>query len=337
MASINKKLTQREKAAILLISLGKDYCAQVFKHLKNDEIEQLTLDITNIRRIEPETRDLVIKEFHELCLAHSYFSEGGIDYATEVLNKALGQQRAMELISKLTSSLQVIPFEFLRKIDPSQLYHFIKNEHPQTIALVFSYLEPNIAAAILNSLPQERQVDVVSRISKMGRTSPEYIKEVERIFERKLSNVSMSDYTTIGGIDSIVTILNSVDRGTEKNILENLEMQDADLAEEIRRRMFVFEDIVKLSSIAIQRVLREVDNNDLTVALKGAAKDVTDIIFQNMSKRLQDMIREDMELMGPIRIRDVEASQQKIVGIIRTLEDSAEIIIVRGQEDALVG
>lgn len=337
MASANKKTTQREKAAILLISLGKDYCAQVFKHLKNDEIEQLTLDITNMRRIEPETRDLVIKEFHELCLAHSYFSEGGIDYATEVLNKALGQQRAMELIGKLTSTLQVIPFEFLRKIDPTQLYHFIKNEHPQTIALVFSYLEPNIAAAILNSLPQERQVDVVSRISKMGRTSPEYIKEVERIFERKLSNVSMSDYTTIGGIDSIVTILNSVDRGTEKNILENLEMQDAELADEIRRRMFVFEDIVKLSSMAIQRILREVDNNDLTIALKGAAKDVSDIIFSNMSKRLQEMIKEDMELMGPIRIRDVEVAQQKIVSVIRKLEDSSEIVIVRGQEDVLVG
>jgi flagellar motor switch protein FliG len=242
----------------------------------------------------------------------------------------------VEIINKLTSTLQVRPFDFVRKADPNQILNFIQNEHPQTIALVFSYLDSNLAATILSSLPLDLQIEVVARIATMNRTSPEYIREIERVLERKLSTMVAMDYATVGGVDYIVSMLNSVDRGTEKHILENLELQNGDLAEEIRRKMFVFEDIVKLNKMAIQRVLREVDKHDLTVALKGAPADVAKVIYENISKRLQDMIKEDLEIMGPVRVRDVEEAQQKIVNIIRSLDDSGEIVISRGKEDGLI-
>jgi flagellar motor switch protein FliG len=281
-------------------------------------------------------KDAVLEEFYQVCLVQNYISEGGIDYAREILNSAIGQQKAVEIINKLTSTLQVRPFDFVRKADPNQILNFIQNEHPQTIALVFSYLDSGLAANILASLPLDLQIEVVARIAKMNRTSPEYIREIERVLERKLSTMVAMDYATVGGVDYIVSMLNSVDRGTEKHILENLELQNGDLAEEIRRKMFVFEDIVKLNKMAIQRVLREVDKHDLTVALKGAPADVSKIIFENVSKRLQDMIKEDLEIMGPVRVRDVEEAQQKIVNIIRNLDDSGEIVISRGKEDGLI-
>jgi flagellar motor switch protein FliG len=330
------QLRSNEKVAVLLIALGKELSAQLFKHLTDDEIEQITMDIANMRQITKEMKESVLDEFYQVCLVQNYISEGGIEYAREVLNKAIGQQKAMEIINKLTSTLQVRPFDFVRKADPNQILNFIQNEHPQTIALVFSYLDSSLAANILSSLPLDLQIEVVARIAKMSRTSPEYIKEIERILERKLSTMVMTDYTTVGGVDYIVSMLNSVDRGTEKHILENLELQNGDLAEEIKRKMFVFEDIVKLNKMAIQRVLREVDKHDLTVALKGAPGDVAKIIYENVSKRLQEMIKEDLQIMGPVRVRDVEEAQQKIVNIIRTLDDSGEIVISRGKEDGLI-
>lgn len=330
------QLRTHEKVAILLISLGKELSAQIFKHLTDDEIEQITMDIANIRHVTKEMKDSVLEEFYQVCLVQNYIDEGGIEYAREVLDKAMGQQRAMEIINKLTSTLQVRPFDFVRRADPNQVLNFIQNEHPQTIALVFSYLDPNQVAAILAALPLELQIEVVARIAKMNRTSPEYIKEIERILERRLSTMMVSDYTTVGGVDYIVSILNAVDRGTEKHILENLEMQNADLAEEIRHKMFVFEDIVKLTKIAIQRVLREVDRHDLTVALKGAPEEVKRVIYENISKRMQEMVKEDLELMGPVRVRDVEAAQQKIVSVIRNLDEAGEIVISRGKEDGLI-
>ena len=325
-----------QKAAILLIALGPEKSASIFKHLKEDEIEELTLEIANTRSVSPQTKESVLNEFYQVCLAQQYIAEGGIGYAKELLDKALGSDKAQEVITKLTASLQVRPFEFVRKTDPSQVLNFIQDEHPQTIAMILSYLSPAQSAMILGALTPEKQADVAKRIAKMDRTSPDVIKEVERVLERKLSSLINQDYTIVGGVDAIVSILNTVDRGTEKHIMESLEIEEPELADEIRKKMFVFEDILLLDDRAIQRVLRDVDNNDLAVALKGANEEVQNVIFKNLSKRLAAMIREDMEFMGPVRMKDVEEAQQKIVGIIRKLEDSAEIVISRGGGDEII-
>lgn len=325
-----------QKAAILLIALGPEKSASIFKHLKEGEIEELTLEIANTRSVSPQTKESVLNEFYQVCLAQQYIAEGGIGYAKELLDKALGSDKAQEVITKLTASLQVRPFEFVRKTDPSQVLNFIQDEHPQTIAMILSYLSPAQSAMILGALTPEKQADVAKRIAKMDRTSPDVIKEVERVLERKLSSLINQDYTIVGGVDAIVGILNTVDRGTEKHIMESLEIEEPELADEIRKKMFVFEDILLLDDRAIQRVLRDVDNNDLAVALKGANEEVQNVIFKNLSKRLAAMIREDMEFMGPVRMKDVEEAQQKIVGIIRKLEDSAEIVISRGGGDEII-
>ena len=325
-----------QKAAILLIALGPEKSASIFKHLKEDEIEELTLEIANTRSVSPQTKESVLNEFYQVCLAQQYIAEGGIGYAKELLDKALGSDKAQEVITKLTASLQVRPFEFVRKTDPSQVLNFIQDEHPQTIAMILSYLSPAQSAMILGALTPEKQADVAKRIAKMDRTSPDVIKEVERVLERKLSSLINQDYTIVGGVDAIVGILNTVDRGTEKHIMVSLEIEEPELADEIRKKMFVFEDILLLDDRAIQRVLRDVDNNDLAVALKGANEEVQNVIFKNLSKRLAAMIREDMEFMGPVRMKDVEEAQQKIVGIIRKLEDSAEIVISRGGGDEII-
>lgn len=325
-----------QKAAILLIALGPDKSSNVFKHLKEDEIEQLTLEIANTRSVSPAMKDAVLDEFYEVCLAQQYIAEGGIGYAKDLLEKALGSERAKDVIGKLTASLQVRPFEFVRKTDASQLLNFIQDEHPQTIALILSYLSSNQASAIISALSPEKQTDVAKRIAQMDRTSPDVIKEVEKVLEQKLASLVNQDYTIVGGVDSIVDILNTVDRGTEKHIMESLEIEDPELADEIRKKMFVFEDILSLDDRSIQRVLREVDNNELAVALKGSNEEVQNLIFSNLSKRLATMIREDMDFMGPVRMKDVEEAQQKIVNIIRKLEDSAEIIISRGGGDEIV-
>ena len=326
----SEEITGVQKAAILLIALGPDKSSNVFKHLKEDEIEQLTLEIANTRSVSPAMKDAVLDEFYEVCLAQQYIAEGGIGYAKDLLEKALGSERAKDVIGKLTASLQVRPFEFVRKTDASQLLNFIQDEHPQTIALILSYLSSNQASAIISALSPEKQTDVAKRIAQMDRTSPDVIKEVEKVLEQKLASLVNQDYTIVGGVDSIVDILNTVDRGTEKHIMESLEIEDPELADEIRKKMFVFEDILSLDDRSIQRVLREVDNNELAVALKGSNEEVQNLIFSNLSKRLATMIREDMDFMGPVRMKDVEEAQQKIVNIIRKLEDSAEIIISRG-------
>ncbi len=325
-----------QKAAILLITLGPEKAANVFKHLKEDEIEQLTLEIANTRSVSQSLKEEVLDEFYEVCLAQQYIAEGGIGYAKDLLEKALGNDKAMEVIGKLTASLQVRPFEFIRKIDASQILNFIQEEHPQTIALILSYLSTGQASTIIAQLPQDKQADVAKRIAQMDRTSPDVIKEVERVLERKLSSLANQDYTLAGGVDAIVEILNTVDRGTEKHIMETLEIDEPELADEIRKKMFVFEDILTLDDRSIQRVLREVDNNELAVALKSANEDVQNAIFNNLSKRLATMIREDMDFMGPVRMKDVEEAQQKIVNIIRKLEDSGEIVTARGGGDELV-
>ena len=321
---------------MLLIALGPEKSAQIFKHLKEEEIEQLTLEIANIRTVASEDKEKVLEEFYQICLAQEYIAEGGIGYAKDILEKALGSQKAMEVINRLTVSLQVRPFDFVRKADPSQLLNSIQGEHAQTIALILAYLRPLQSANVISALPQDKQSEVARRIATMDRTSPEMIKEVERVLEKKLSSFVTEDYATAGGIQSIVDILNSVDRGTEKHIIETLEIEDTDLAEEIKKRMFVFDDIVTLDNRSIQRFLREIENNELALALKGASGEVQKVIFSNMSKRLAEMIEEDMEFMGPVRLRDVEESQQKIVNIIRKLEDAGEIVISRGGGDEII-
>lgn len=333
---MKEEISGIQKAAILLITLGPEKSANVFKHLKEDEIEQLTLEIANTRSIAPDMKEQVMDEFYEVCLAQQYIAEGGIGYAKELLEKALGSERARDVIGKLTASLQVRPFEFVKKTDAAQLLNFIQDEHPQTIALILSYLSSNQAATIISALSPDKQAEVAKRIAQMDRTSPDVIKEVEKVLERKLASLVNQDYTIVGGVDSIVEILNTVDRGTEKHIIESLEIEEPELADEIRRKMFVFEDILSLDDKSIQRVLREVDNNELATALKGSNEEVQSVIFNNLSKRLAAMIREDMEFMGPVRLKDVEEAQQKIVNVIRKLEDTGEIIISRGGGDEIV-
>jgi len=327
----------REKAAILMISLGKEQSAKIFKQLNEEEIETLTLDIANMRKIDQPTQAAVLKEFVESYQAQNYLLDGGIDYAREILNQSIGQQKAYEMIGKLTSNLQVRPFEFARRLDASTLFNIIQYEQPQTIALILSYLSSRQSAQILSTLPQTIQADIVTRISKMGKTSPEHIREIERVLERRLASIGVSDYDQIGGINTTVEILNAVDRSTEKHILETLNTQDNALVEEIKSKMFVFEDIIKLDRVAVQRVLKDIGNDVLVMALKGVKTTVSDFIFENMSKRMQEMIREEISLKGPVRVRDVEEAQQKIVLVIRQLEEAGEISILRGKEEELVG
>ncbi|MCL1989026.1 MAG: flagellar motor switch protein FliG [Firmicutes bacterium] len=333
---LSEDLTGREKAAILLIALGPEKSAKIFKHLKEEEIEALTLEIANTSTIRPELKDEVIEEFYNICLAQKYITEGGIAYARNVLERALGESRAFEVISKLTVSLQVRPFDFIRKTDASQIINFIQNEHPQTIALILSYLRPQQAGEVLSSLAQEKQADVARRIAIMDRTSPDVIKEVERALEKKLSLLMNEDYTSVGGVDSVVEILNAVDRTTERHIMETLDVDDVELSEEIRRKMFVFEDILALSNRDVQLVLREVESKELSIALKGCSEDLQNHIFANMSKRLAAMTKEEMDYMGPLRRSDVEESQQKIVNIVRRFQDSGEIIVARGGGDDII-
>ncbi len=331
-----KEFTGRQKAAVFLVTLGSEISAEIFKHLREDEIETLTFEIARLETIEPAQKDAILLEFQELMMASDFISTGGIDYARELLEKALGSQKAIDIINRLTSSLQVRPFDFIRRTDPAHLLNFIQQEHPQTIALILAYLEPNKASIILQNLQHEIQSDVARRIATMDRTSPEVLREVERVLEKKLSTLSSEDYTAAGGVESIVEILNLVDRSSEKMIIEALEDEDPELAEEIKKRMFVFEDIVMLDDRAIQKVMREVDSQELAKALKSVDTEVQDKIFRNMSKRAAGMLKEDMEYMGPIRLKDVEEAQQKIVSIIRHLEDTGEIVVARSGEDELV-
>ncbi|QHE52189.1 flagellar motor switch protein FliG [Pontibacillus sp. HMF3514] len=330
------ELTGRQRAAVLLISLGPDVSAQVYKHLTEEEIEKLTLEISSVKKVESQQKEEIIEQFHQIALAQDYISQGGIGYAKTVLEKALGENEASNIINRLTSSLQVRPFDFARKADPSQILNFIQNEHPQTIALILSYLDSEQSAQILSELPQDTQADIARRIAIMDSTSPEIISEVEQILERKLSTTVTQDYTQTGGIEAVVEVLNGVDRSTERTILDSLEIQDPELAEEIKKRMFVFEDIVTLDNRAIQRVIREVENEDLMLSLKVASEEVKEVVFKNMSNRMSETFREEMEFMGPVRLRDVEESQTRIVAVIRRLEDVGEIVIARGGGDDII-
>lgn len=321
---------------MVIISLGPERAAKLYRYLKDEEIEQLTIEVASIQSADSDKIQQTVTEFYELCLAQAYIADGGIDYAREVLDKAFGSSKAMQLISRITDSLHAHSFEFLKKADPKHLLSFIQYEHPQTIALILLYTTSEQAAAILSELPRDKQIEVALRIATMDRTSPEVIKEVENILEKKLSTVVSANFTEIGGVKSIAEILNRVDRSTEKFILDELNKMNPDLSEEVKRRLFVFEDIVYIDSRGIQRFLRDVNTKELVVALKGANKDVAEVIMGNMTKRMQDTIKEEMEFLGPIRMSEVEEAQQKIVQVIRRLEEANEIVISRGGKDEIL-
>ncbi len=333
MAMRFETLSSKQKAAILMVSLGKEASTRIYQHLSEEEIELLTLSITSLERVDSSVAEAVLNEFYEITLAQKYVTEGGMEYARDVLINAVGEERANALLNKLTSSLQVRPFDFIRRADASQIFNFLQNEHPQTIALVLSYVDTDRAALILNSLPQEMQAKVIKRIARMGIVSPDYIREAERVLERKFTSIGYTANVAMGGIDTIVEILNYVDRSTETYILHTIEMDDPELAEEIHNKLFVFEDVMKLPDQSMQKVLKEVDNDTLTIALKGASEDIVAKVYANISKRLQETIKENMEYLGPLRVKDVENAKQNIVNVVRRLEDNGIIEVARGGRD----
>jgi flagellar motor switch protein FliG len=334
---VAEQLSGLEKASLFLITVGPETSAQIMRHLSQDEIERVTLQIANTATVDPATQAKVIDEFLELSEAQSYLLQGGIKYAREILEKTLGAQRAAEVMKKLLATTKVRPFSTVRKTDPAQLVNFIQNEHPQTIALVLAYLDSEQASVVLGSLPSKLQADVARRIALMERAAPETVRELERVLEQRLSTLVDQDFAAAGGVKTVVDILNRADRSTERLILASLEEEDPELAEEIRKRMFIFEDILTLDDISIRRVLREIDFQDLALALKAASDEVANRIFRNLSRRAGEMLREDIESMGPARLRDVEEAQQRVVQVIRRLDEAGEIIIARGGEDAIVG
>lgn len=335
-AKEKEKLSGRRKAAILMVSLGSEVAAQVYKNLTDEEIEQITVEVATLGPLDSQVVHEVILEFYHTALAQEHLSHGGIALAKEILERALGPVKAMEIINRLQGALQVSPFDFLKRVDPNHLINFIQSEHPQTIALILSHLDYDKSASIMSALPPEMQSEVSMRIATMDQTSPEITGEVERVLERKIASVLSQEFSVVGGVEALAEVLNRCDRSTEKLILETLEEEDQELAEEIKKLMFVFEDITLLDNRSVQQVLKEVDQKELAIALKGASEEVRDKIFGNMSKRASDMVKEDMEFMGPVRLRNVEESQQRIVSIIRRLEEAGEIVISRGGEEEMV-
>lgn len=331
------KTNDVRKAAILLIALGPETSSAVLKQLPDNLIQKVTYEIANIEHVEPHERDSVFKDFIDMAVGREYLLDGGIDYAKNLLNKALGNQRAKEIIDLLNQIQQrERPFAIARKADPHLLTNLLLNEHPQTVALIMCYMQPDKAALVLSQFSFELQTEIAERIGTINRTSPSVIKKIEEVMEDKFSNLIESDMETVGGVKTLVGILNSVDRSTERNIISNLESTQPDLAEIIKSNLFIFEDIVNLDKGSIQRILRDVSNEDLALALKGASELVSDIIYSNMSKRASDMLIEDIQFMGPVRLSTVEEAQHRIVGTIRRLDEAGEIVIGRGDQDSII-
>ncbi len=335
-----KKLNEMsgvEKAAILFITLGTDKSSKVMKMLPESMIERITYEIANITTVEPEIRDSILAEFVEMNKAREYIGQGGIDYARDILTRAVGSQKAMSIIENSARlAMQKKPFAIARKTDPAQLMKTIEDEHPQTIALILCFLQPEKAAHILSELPEDIKTDVAYRIATMNKTSPSVIMQVEKVLDGKLSNIVDNNFESYGGVRTLVDILNAVNRSTEKNIVEEMAKENPELAEEIKESMFIFEDIISLDNTAIQRVLRDVDNAELALAIKGASQDVAKIIYSNISKRAAETLKDDVEFLGPVRLIAVEEAQQRIVGIIRRLDEAGEIFLNRGGEDAII-
>lgn len=330
------EITPRQKAAIVITALGADNAAYVYKHLNNDEVENLTLDVSSLPYLDAGTVDSVLNEFYELCLTQKVITDGGVGYARDVLTKAFGAEAAEKLMEKISRSMQSKSFEFIRKSDYKNLLAIVQNEYPQTIALILSYASSEQASAVLSELPKEKRVDVIERIAKMDAASPDTVKAVEATLERKFASVISMDTTEIGGINTVADILNKVDRATEKYIFDELSVRDPVLVEEIKKKLFVFEDILNLDSMSIQRFIRECDTKDLSIAIKGSNEEVAAALYSNMPQRMQDTIQQEIEYLHNIRMRDVEEAQQRIVGIIRHLEEEGELVIGKGGEDEII-
>ncbi len=333
-----QNMTQTQKVAALLIVLGPATASEVLKNITDDELlEQVTLDIASLNKVSTEILNGILEEFKAIFQASNYLSAGGMDYAKELLEKAYGGDQAKKILDRLVVLMNSNPFQFFNEADPGQLATSFQNENPQLIALIMAYLKPEHSAQVLNYLPSDVQAHVAMKIADMDTTNPEILSEIEKIVETKFSSVVVQDFSKAGGIESLASILNHTDRATERNVIELLEVQSPQLAEEVRELMFVFEDIVNLEDRAIQRILREVDTKDLAMSLKGTKEDVKEKVFKNMSERAQAMLRDEMEYMGPVRAKEVQEIQSKIVGIIRTLEVAGEIIISRdNNEDELI-
>jgi flagellar motor switch protein FliG len=330
------KLSGRQKAAAIIISLGADDASKIYKFFKEDEIEQLTYEISRLQHLNPQIMENTLKDFYDLCLTQKVITEGGFEYARNVLEKAFGAQTAMSLLERVTKTLRSKSFDFLRKADYKNLLTIIQNEHPQTIALILSYARADQASAVIAELPKEKRIDVVERIAKMDRTSPEVIKYVEEELEMKFNSIVSVDFTEIGGVNYVADVMNNMDRGNEKYIFDELNKKDAKLADEIRMRMFVFEDIVTMDAMSIQRFLREVDSKDLVYAIKGSNKEVADVLFSNMSTKMGETIKSELEYTHNVRLRDVEEAQQRIVSVIRRLEEEGELVIAKSGKDDII-
>ncbi len=331
-----KRLTNRKKAAILLLTVGPESAANVYRNLSDKEIEQITFEIANVGNITPETKQNVVEEFYHTAMAKQYMSHGGINTARDILEKALGNEKAMEIIESLQGVLSGHPFDFLKHIDSNQLLNFVKHEHPQTIALILSHLEYNQAAQIMAELDSETQTEVALRIAKMEHTSPDVIADVERILEKKLSNLISQEYSRTGGVDTLAEMLNRVDQNTGRSIIRSMEMENHELAGQLKKQMFTFDDLIRLDDRTIQTMLRNVQNNELAAALKGASDEVKSQIFQNMSSRAAENLKDDIDTMGPIRLKLVEDSQQKIIELLRDLEEQGEIHLSHSNDDPMI-
>jgi len=321
------ELPGKMKAAILLACLGPKAASKVLANMSEEEVEQITLDLSSLGTISSDTRTAVIDEFYQMAVAKRFVAQGGIDLARDMLESAFGTDKALDILTKLQSSLQEVPFEFLKRADPAQICSFIQDEHPQTIALILAHLSAQTGAIVLSALPRETQADVVVRIAMMDRTPPEIVREVERVLERKMASIFSQGFTFAGGIKEVAEILNRIERNTEKSIMADLEERDPELADEIARLMFTFDDVVYVDDSGIQRALREIETKDLALALKTANEEVKEKIFKNMSTRARDMIKEEIDFMGPVRLKNVEEAQQKIVSVIRRLEESGDVVI----------
>jgi flagellar motor switch protein FliG len=330
---VRSSLKGRKKAAVLLVSLGKNRAADIFKHLRDEEIETLSLEMAKLQRLEPATTEGVLEEMVATVEAYESLSAGGVEYAREVLEQALGTVRASEIIGRLATVIEMRPFEFLRRTPPEQIVTFLHNESPQTIALVVANLHTSLSAQVLAKLPETDQADIALRIARMGETSPDVVKEVEDVVRQKLSTVVQQEYSIAGGVKSLADILNSADRTTERTVLDSLTETDEELATEVRRLLFVFEDIGKLDDRGIQLVLREADQKDLALALRGVSEEVKDAILTNMSERGAQMLAEEMQYQPPQRKRVVEEAQGRIIAIVRKLEEAGALVLVRGESD----
>lgn len=330
------KLTSAEKAAAVIIALGSENASKVYKYLGEEDVERLSLEIAKLGKLAPEEMKAIIEDFYGLCVTQKVITEGGVEYAKGILEKAFGEKMANSFMDRVSKSLKTKAFEFLRKADYKNLLTIIQNEHPQTIALLLSYARPEQASQIISELPKERRIDVIERIANIDRASPEIIHIVEETMEQKFASVISVDLVEVGGVNYVADIMNHVDRGTEKYIFDELTNRDVKLADEIRKLMFVFEDIMYLDSMSIQRFIRAVDSKDLAVALKAGNADVAKAIFENMSQRMRETIQTDMEYLHNIRMHDVEEAQQRIVSVIRQLEEEGELVISKGGKDDII-